>query len=87
MVFLKAPSVERFFISLGTSSQIFGPKWESDSVPCNTVRTGREQKADLFLVLYTIKLFSLKESLTNFGDKPLTNLYSKDLYISMMHGN
>ena len=42
MAFLKAVIVERFFISLGTSSQIFGPKWESDSVPWTTVRTGRE---------------------------------------------
>ena len=31
---------------------------------------------DLFLVLYTVMLFSLKQSLTSFGDKPLTNLYS-----------
>ena len=25
-----------------TSSQIFSPKWEKDSVPCKTVRTGQE---------------------------------------------
>ena len=31
---------------------------------------------DLFLVLYTVVLFSLKQSLTSFGDKSLTNLYS-----------
>ena len=31
---------------------------------------------DLFLVLYTVILFSLKQSLTRFRDKPLTNLYS-----------
>ena len=42
MDFLKAVIVERFFISLGTSSQIFGPKWESDSAPWKTVQTGRE---------------------------------------------
>ena len=65
-----------FFISLGTSSQIFVPKWESDTVPCNTVQTGREEKLDLFLVFYTAMLFSLKQSLTSFGDKPLKNLYS-----------
>ena len=40
--FIKAVSVVKFFISLGTSSQIFGPKWESYSVPCKTVRTCRE---------------------------------------------
>ena len=76
MAFLKAVSDEGFFISLGTSSQILAPKWESDSVPCKTVRTGREYEMDLFLVLYTAMLFSLKQSLTTFGDKPLTNLYS-----------
>ena len=42
MAFLKTVSDERFFISLGGSSQVFDPKWESDSVPCKTVRTGRE---------------------------------------------
>ena len=71
MAFLMAVSDERFFISLGTSSQIFGPKWESDSVPCKTVRAGRDQKVDLFLVLYAVMLCSLKQSLTSFGDKPL----------------
>ena len=76
MAFSKAVSDERFFILLGTSSQIFGPTWESHSVPCKTVRTGREQKVDLFLVLYIAMLFSLKQSLTSFGDKPLTNFYS-----------
>ena len=42
MALLKDVSYERFFISLSTSSQIFGPNWERDSVPCKTVRTGRE---------------------------------------------
>ena len=37
---LKAVSVKRIFILLGTSSQIFGPKWESDSVPSKNVRIG-----------------------------------------------
>ena len=76
MAFLTAVSDERFFRSLGTSSQIFGPKRESDSVPCKTAQTGREKKVDLFLVLYTVMLFNLKQSLTSFGDKPLTHLYS-----------
>ena len=31
---------------------------------------------DPFLVLYTVMLFSLKQLLKSFGDKPLTNLYS-----------
>ena len=66
----------KVFISLGTISQIFGPKWESDSVPCKTVWTDREEKVDLLLMLYTVMLFSLKHSLTSFGDKPLTNFYS-----------
>ena len=42
MAFLKTASVERYFISLGTISQMFGPKLESDSLPCKTVRTGQE---------------------------------------------
>ena len=36
-LFFEGVSDERFFISLGTSSQIFGPKWWNDSVPCKTV--------------------------------------------------
>ena len=39
--FFEGVSDERFFISLGTSSQIFGPKWVNDSVPCKTVQTSR----------------------------------------------
>ena len=76
MVFSKAVSDKRFFILLGTSCQIFGSTWESDSVSCKTVPTGREQKVDLFLVIYIAMLFSLKQSLTSLGDKPWTNFYS-----------
>ena len=58
MAFLKAVRVERSFISLGTSSQIFGTKGESDSVPCEAVRTGPKKKMDLFLMLHIV-MFSL----------------------------
>ena len=64
-------------------------KWESDSVPCKTVETGREWKVDVLVVLYKVMVFSLKQSLTSFRDKPLTNLnsYVARNYISMMRGN
>ena len=34
--------------------QIFGPKWEIDSVPCQTEWTGREQTVQLLLTLYVV---------------------------------
>ena len=57
MAFLKAVCVERFFIAFGTSSQIFGPNWESDSMPCKT----GQKKMGLFLVLYAVMSFSLEQ--------------------------
>ena len=76
MAFLKAGSGESFFISLGKGPQIFGPKWEKDSVPYKTIRIVREYKVDLFLELYTVMSIGLKQSLTSFRDKLLTNLNS-----------
>ena len=75
-------SAERFFISFGTSSQIFRIKYDSDSMPRRTLWTGR---CTWFV------LFNLKQSLTSFRGKPLTKIYiyfcRKDLYICLMHRN
>ena len=53
MAFLKAVSDERFFISLGTSSQIFGPNWESDSVPCKTANWPRIESGPVSNVIHS----------------------------------
>ena len=69
MVFLKAVNVERFFAQVPNFCSQVGE-------PCETVWTGREQKKDWFLVLNIVMSFSLKQSLTSFGDKSLKNWYS-----------
>ena len=61
---LKVVSVDMFFVLFGTISQILGPTCEGDS------------KKYLLLVLCTVIILNLKQSLTSFRDKPLTTLYS-----------
>ena len=54
MAFLKAVSVERFFILFGTNSQIFGPKGKSDFVLCkNRVNGPRVESVSASRVIHS----------------------------------
>ena len=64
-------SVDMFFVLFGTISQILGLKCEGDS------------KKYLLLVLCTVILLNLKQSLTSFRNKPLTTLYSSVIETSI----
>ena len=53
VAFLKAIRVERFFISIGTISQIFGLKWESGSVPWKTANWPRMENVPISGVIHS----------------------------------
>ena len=73
---LKEAADCRFFIWIGTSSQIFGSRWDSVSEPYVTDLIGLEWNVLWFLVLYEKLLFKGKTSFIISGESPFTILYN-----------
>ena len=73
---LKEATDCRLFIRVGTSSQIFGARWDSASEPYVTDLIGLEWNVLLFLVLYGSLLFKGKISFIISCESPFTILYN-----------
>lgn len=66
----------RLFIWIGTSSQIFGARWDSVSEPYVTDFIGLDWNILQFLVLYERLLFKRKISFIISGENPFIILYN-----------